>query len=140
MDNITANLDKNNFKISNGKAQITSMNINNRQYKWNLPGLLLIHAHWCGHCVSFKPKYQQLSQLLNKNGIYYPCVAIESEHITDDLQKALNFKGFPTLKYIDQFGNVEKEESNRDINTIITNVCTMSCKNNNCFESCKTYN
>jgi thiol-disulfide isomerase/thioredoxin len=138
MDNITSNLNKNNFKIVNGKAQIKSMNINGKQYKWDKPGILLIHAHWCGHCVSFKPKYQQISQLLNKNGIYYPCVAIESEEITNDLQTSLNFKGYPTMKYIDNFGNVQGDESSRDISQIIGNICTRSCKSGNCFESCKS--
>ena len=139
MDNITSNLNGNNFKVSNGKAQLTTMNIDGKQYKWNKPGMLLIHAHWCGHCVSFKPKYQEISKLLNKNGIYFPCVAIESEDITDDLQKSLNFRGFPTLKYIDSFGNVQKEESSRDINEIIGNICTLSCKNGDCFSSCKSF-
>lgn len=139
MDNITSNLNKNNFKINNGKASIESMNVNGKQYKWDKPGMLLIHAHWCGHCVRFAPKYQELSKLLNANGIFYPCVAIESEEISKDLQSALNFKGFPTLKYVDKFGNVQMDETEREINKLVGKICTKSCVNGDCFSSCKSY-
>jgi hypothetical protein len=139
MENITSNLKKDNFDISNGSARITSMNINGRKVPWNKPGMLLIHAHWCGHCVRFQPEYQKLSNLLNSNGTYYPCVAIESEEITSELQNALKFRGFPTLKYVDKFGNVRMDESERNLNKIVGNICTMACKNGNCFAACETY-
>ena len=139
MENITSNLTKDNFRISNSNATITSMNINGKKYEWNKPGMLLIHAHWCGHCVRFKPEYQRLSKLLNANGVYYPCVAVESEEITKELQDALKFRGVPTLKYVDKFGNVRMDESEREINKIVGNICTMACKNGNCFSVCESY-
>ena len=70
--------------------------------------ILLIHALWCGHCIKFHNVYEELNKKLNDNGVNTPCLAIESEELNknQELSKALNFQGFPTIKSIGADGKV----------------------------------
>ena len=47
------------------------------------PGMLLIHATWCGHCVRFLPTFNELCDHVGKD---FTCTSIESEEITDGLR------------------------------------------------------
>ena len=96
------------------------------------PGILLIHAHWCGHCQIFLPKYKQIAEILNKpNELNVPVLGIESEELNNDKLQTktkvfkLNFRGFPTIKFFDQNGVImDKEYSgSREINDILKELC-----------------
>jgi protein disulfide-isomerase A6 len=116
---ITANLTTKGFKIS-----VKEVHVNNPSGN---PGLLLIHASWCGHCKRFAPTYQSLCKKLNKNGDDFPCVAIENEELSKDggaLSEALNVGGFPTLKFFDQRGKILGDyNGGRDEANLLDTVC-----------------
>jgi len=119
IDDITLELNKNDF-IKNGNDLI----INGYSKKYNKPGMLLIWATWCGHCVRFKPSYSKLSKFLNKDNINFPTCAIESEDIDHHLGQLLNFRGFPTIKYIDQNGKILNDyNGNRDVESMLGDIC-----------------
>jgi thiol-disulfide isomerase/thioredoxin len=116
---ITANLTTKGFKISGKEVYVNNPSGN--------PGLLLIHASWCGHCKRFAPTYQSLCKKLNKNGDDFPCVAIENEELGKDggkLSDALNVGGFPTLKFFDQHGKILGDyNGGRDEGHLLDTVC-----------------
>jgi thiol-disulfide isomerase/thioredoxin len=116
--NITANLKAKDFKITKESVFIKG-NGN--------PGLLLIHASWCGHCKNFVPTYQSLCKKLNKKGDNFPCLAIESEELKQDkgtLSNALGVEGFPTLKFFDQYGKIIGDyNGNRQEKDLLATIC-----------------
>jgi len=93
----------------------------------NIPGILLIHAHWCGHCKRFLPTYQKLSQVLNTDGkMNLPVLAIESEELNDNNKvNKLNFRGFPTIKFFDQNGVIMDDDYNgdRSLKALLQEIC-----------------
>lgn len=118
ISNITSNLKANDFKITR-QGVFVQTNGN--------PGLLLIHATWCGHCKNFVPTYQSLCKKLNKNGTNFPCLAIESEQLNkdnDNLSNALGIQGYPTLKFFDQFGKIIGDyNGNRQEKHLLDTIC-----------------
>lgn len=115
---ITANLSVKHFKITQNGVYVK----NNGN-----PGMLLIHATWCGHCKNFVPTYQRLCKLLNKKQGAYPCVAIESEELKADggrLSDVLGVEGFPTIKFFDQNGKIIRDYTgNREPQSILGEIC-----------------
>jgi thiol-disulfide isomerase/thioredoxin len=115
---ITFNLTTKDFKINNGNVHVKT-NGN--------PGLLLIHASWCGHCKNFTPTYQELCRKLNKNGDSFPCLAIENEELKKDggsLSDALGVEGYPTLKFFDQHGKIVGDyNGNRQEAHLLDTIC-----------------
>ena len=102
---ITANLTIKGFKISGKEVHVNNPSGN--------PGILLIHASWCGHCKNFAPTYKSLCKQLNKKRDTFPCVAIENEELSKDggkIANALNIVGFPTLKFFDQHGKIAEDQ------------------------------
>ena len=118
--NITGNLKAKDFKITKESVFIKG-NGN--------PGLLLIHASWCGHCKNFVPTYQSLCKKLNKKGDNFPCLAIESEELKTDggkLSNALKVQGFPTIKFFDQNGKIIGDyDGGRDADAILKKICNV---------------
>lgn len=116
---ITANLTTKNFTINGKEVHVKNPSGN--------PGLLLVHASWCGHCKRFAPTYQSLCKQLNKTGDAFPCVAIENEELSKDggkLSDALSIGGFPTLKFFDQHGKIMGDyNGNRDETALLNTVC-----------------
>jgi thioredoxin-related protein len=52
-------------------------------------------------------------------------LAIESEDIDEDLASKLNFRGFPTIKYIDRDGKLIKDYTGgRDIDSMLKDICS----------------
>lgn len=89
--------------------------------KTQIPGMLLIYADWCGHCVRFKPVFNRLCDTLGND---FACTSIESEKLkhAPKLSAALNFSGFPTIKFFDSKGNIIGEypqNEPKDINKIL---------------------
>jgi thiol-disulfide isomerase/thioredoxin len=115
---ITANLTTRDFKIKNSDVFVKT-NGN--------PGILLIHAHWCGHCKNFIPTYQAMCRRLNRRGDDFPCVAIESEALDKDggkLARALGIEGYPTIKFFDQHGKIVGDyNGGRDMDTLLDSIC-----------------
>jgi thiol-disulfide isomerase/thioredoxin len=119
---ITANLKTSDFQTGGSGNVYVNKKITNGE-----PGILLIHASWCGHCKRFTPTYQGISQKLNKNRLAFPCVAIESEELKKDngqLSKALSIEGYPTIKFFDQNGKIIGDyNGGRDEKEILNNIC-----------------
>ena len=64
----------------------------------------MYYANWCGHCVAYKPEWDAIKKLLQKNGIN----TAEYEHSENkELMKREGINGFPTLKYVNQKGDTE---------------------------------
>ena len=117
---ISANLDTNDFNILPDGVYINK-NITNSK-----PSILLIHANFCSHCKRFIPTFQKLSATMNKNGPVFPCVAIEQNDISDALGKALNFQGFPTIKFVDQYGKIIGDyNGSREMSSLLTETCNV---------------
>lgn len=96
------------------------------------PGMLLIWAEWCGHCQRFKPTFTNLQRRFGKE---FPCLSIEDADLgeTDDLKRALNFRGYPTIKFFDQHGKIIGDYSgDRDEDALMKHVC-------NVFHHCMSY-
>lgn len=117
---ITANLSVNDFKITKNGVHVRTN---------NNPGILLIHASWCGHCKKFIPAYKRVCQLLNARDTTFPCLAIESEELKADggkLSNALEVEGFPTIKFFDQNGKIIGDYTgNRDPDSILKKICNV---------------
>lgn len=114
------------------KSNDFSVNSNKEVYIKNssiagTPGILLVHASWCGHCVRFKPLFKELSVRLGNN---FKCAEIENSHLegNDLLRSSLGIKYFPTLKFFDQNGKIigTYDDSNgRDLVDIMKYICDM---------------
>lgn len=117
---ITGNLTTEHFKINGSEVHVHNPHGN--------PGLLLIHASWCGHCKRFVPTFQSMCKRLNqKNGNDFPCLAIEDEALNQDdgkLASALNVAGFPTLKFFDQNGKIIGDyNGSREEGDLLNTIC-----------------
>jgi len=67
--------------------------------------LVLYYADWCPHCVSYKPEWNAIKGILNKNGIKTE----EYEHGTHKKEiEAAGVEGFPTLRYFKEGGEIEQ--------------------------------
>lgn len=107
------------FSIQGNNVYITSSKTK------KTPGILLIYAHWCSHCKHFMPTFQKLAAKL---GSSYPCVAIEHSELAENnrLSTALDFSGFPTIKFFDQSGRIIGEYSgNRSESDLLQHICKM---------------
>ena len=117
---ITANLSVDDFKITKYDVRVRTN---------NNPGILLIHASWCGHCKHFVPTYKRICQLLNAKDTTFPCLAIESEELKadgGDLSNALEVQGFPTIKFFDQNGKIIADyDGGRDADSILKKICNV---------------
>jgi thiol-disulfide isomerase/thioredoxin len=105
------------FKIQDKKVFINSNKTN------SVPGMLLIFATWCGHCHTFMPTFNEIS---NSLGSDYCCASIESEELKgqDKLTSALNFEGFPTICFFDQKGMILGQyEGNREKGAVLDTIC-----------------
>ena len=83
--------------------------------------LLIVYAHWCGHCVSFiKESGQQLINHEETNNIKF----IDGTQLNADLKNKLEITGFPTILKINNTStqtNIIKKEyiGNRSVNSLI---------------------
>lgn len=105
------------FTIKSNKAQLISPKVK------GTPGILLIFANWCSHCKKFMPTYEKIAASLGKE---YPCVAIEEAELrkNNSVSTALDFQGFPTIKFFDQNGVIIGEYSgNRSESDILQHIC-----------------
>lgn len=111
------------LKASDFQVQGNKVYINPRK-TGSVPGMILIHAFWCGHCKDFTSTFNKISDSLSVNG--FCCASIESDEFNgqDALVTALNFQGFPTICFFDQTGMIiGKYEKAREESTLLDHIC-----------------
>jgi thiol-disulfide isomerase/thioredoxin len=87
------------------------------------PGMLLIFANWCGHCQRFKPIFNELCRQLGND---FHCISIEDTQLQKNgkLTEALDFRGFPTIKFFDQSGKIISEyNGERSKPELLKHIC-----------------
>lgn len=92
------------------------------------PKLILIHAHWCGHCVRLMPNWDQMNDHLIKHNIYNKddIHKIESQEMNqlDDINKKyvieedIRADGYPTIGKLVN-GRFERYQGDRDTDSLI---------------------
>ncbi len=89
------------------------------------PGILLVHADWCGHCKRFIPVYKELADTFSKNGDRFNVFSIESAELTDkNVVQRLNVVGFPTIYFFDQNGLIMNSyNGSRDKDSLLNQIC-----------------
>lgn len=110
------------LKASDFKVQGKKVFINPNKTK-SVPGMLLIHGFFCGHCTRFMPTFNEISDNIG-NG--YTCMSIESEDLKgqDLLTSALDFQGFPTICFVNQKGMIISQyDGPRDKKAILNEIC-----------------
>ena len=104
------------FNVNNNGVYVNSRKTNGKA------GLLLIYADWCGHCQRFKPTFTEIASILGND---FPCTSIEDSELNGDkLRTALDFKGYPTIKFFDQSGKIIGEyQGDRSKGDLLKQVC-----------------
>ena len=101
------------FKVQGNNVYVTKNN--------GVPGMLLLKAEWCGHCKHFQSTFNEIADSIGSD---FGCMSIDSEEITQELTTALNFQGFPTIKFVDQKGRIIGEYSGeRTKDAILQEIC-----------------
>ena len=101
------------FKVQGNNVYVTKNNGN--------PGMLLLKAEWCHFCKQFQSTFNEIA---NSIGNDFSCMSIDSEDITQELTLALNFQGFPTIKFVDQKGKILGEyQGDRSKIAILKEIC-----------------
>ena len=79
----------------------------------------LYYADWCGHCKIFKPTWEVLKKVLDKNNIEHSEFkdGLNNKEIED-----ANVKGFPTIKITDNYGNNIDYKGDRNIDSILKEI------------------
>ena len=83
--------------------------------------LVIVYAHWCGHCVNMvKNIGEKLKSDINNTRIKY----LDGTKLSEDLKQKLEVRGFPTIIKIQNssdINNLKKKEYEgaRDVNAII---------------------
>lgn len=97
--------------------------------KTNKPVLVLIHAHWCGHCQRLMPQWNEMKNHIIENNMYSPdeIKEIESEEQDEKLRELnehymidneIRPEGYPTMgKIVD--GRFERYHGDRDTESLI---------------------
>ena len=77
--------------------------------------LVLYYANWCGACVNYKPEWNALKKILNKNGV--KTKEYEETQNKQIMEKEL-INSYPTLKIHYGSGDTKVLQS-RDINYVL---------------------
>jgi thiol-disulfide isomerase/thioredoxin len=112
------------LKSSDFKVTKNGVYVNQKVNGGN-PGMLLIFANWCGHCQRFKPTFNELCKQL---GDEFSCTSIEDSNLDDnDLKTALDFKGYPTIKFFDQNGKIigDYNKGDRSKQAMLDHICDL---------------
>jgi len=110
------NLKSNDIKLNNQNVYLKDK---------GTPGILLVHADWCGHCKHFMPQYLELSKYFGNS---FRCYAIEASHLIDSISKHMKIEYFPTIKFVDQNGKIIgtfPSDEERSVQNILKHVCNV---------------
>lgn len=87
-------------------------------------GMVAFLAGWCGHCNRFAPVYESVSENL---GTSFPMFYFDCEKYSDFASKKLKISGFPTVKYINRKGEMDKDyNQDRSQIAMIQDICKES--------------
>ena len=113
------------FNINNNGVYVNKRITNGK------PGLLLIHANWCGYCKRFKSTFEEITSILGND---FPCTSIEHSDLNNEkLRTALDFQGYPTIKFFDQHGKIIGEyKGDRSKKDLLKEIC-------NTYHHCARY-
>lgn len=78
--------------------------------------ITLYYANWCGHCKTFKPIWEKLTNIFEKNGIKYE--AFEESENKDIIEKN-GINSFPTIIIIKD-GKKEEYAGQRTMEAILS--------------------
>ena len=109
--------------------QLTEKNFVNDKINLKKPGLLLVRANWCGHCVRYMPTYEKLAKMFSDKGDFI-IAHIESEEVKKPTVGRVleNFvEGFPTLLLFDANGNIIQRYSGdrENLPDMLKKICSM---------------
>ncbi|NBP00292.1 MAG: hypothetical protein EBU90_09240 [Proteobacteria bacterium] len=105
------------FVISGNKVNISNL------VSQNTPGLLYIWASWCPHCISFIPTFNSIE---SKLGHKFIMLSIEDSELkkNPELVRALNVQGYPTIKFFDQYNEIQADYvGQRDEMSLLNSIC-----------------
>lgn len=112
-----SDLNQQHFKILNDNVYIHPNVLKGK------PGMLFIHAEWCGHCRRFMPIFHEIGSQIGND---FTCLVVESKEINDTLSHSLGVKYYPTIKFFDQAGRIigtypENEARTKD--NVLNHIC-----------------
>ena len=120
------NLKSSDFTVVNGKPILNNNTVyqpSGKKLGQHSLKMVLVMKKTCFYCVKFAPTY---SDIFNTIGKDLPVLQIESSDITPQLSQALDFKGYPTIKFFDKDGNMVGEYSgDRSKGDILNAICKM---------------
>ncbi len=105
---------KKDFIISPSK-----ISLNNKNFKKNPKSLILFYAPWCSHCKEFKKTYIDLAM---DYFLKYSFGAVNIENTkdkNDELRYSAKVEHIPTLKYVDQNGDLQDFPYTIDYDNIV---------------------
>ena len=62
----------------------------------NGPTIILFYAPWCSHCVTFKPSYEKIAEIIKDRNMSIRCAAINGS-LYPSAVKTYGIKAFPTI-------------------------------------------
>lgn len=74
-------------------------------------GLVVMYAEWCGHCKNMVTDYKSIASKAKVNSKRY-CAAVNCVQ-EKELAENLGVKGFPTIKIVDEKGNMSDYNGGR---------------------------
>jgi protein disulfide-isomerase A6 len=89
------------------------------------PGMLLIHAKWCGHCQRFMPTFNELTTQMGQE---FPLLSLEDVELKESssLTEGLGLRGYPTIKFFDQSGTIIGDyKAKREKAEILEHICNV---------------
>ena len=96
----------NDYILSNPKTQelirnsLEIENLSHDKSSYNKPSISLYFAKWCGHCVNFKPTWEQIKNELNNSNIDVNTIDCsgDSPHTSiNETPNGTQLEGFPTI-------------------------------------------
>ena len=80
--------------------------------------IVLYHAHWCPHCVTMKPVWDDFVSQCQKKNLDVNIAEVESEHI-QNVKTANDVEGFPTVKYYKSATSNTHYEGERSVSAFL---------------------
>jgi thiol-disulfide isomerase/thioredoxin len=84
-------------------------------------GFIKFYAPWCPHCTSEEMHnlWSNCAKIGNKYNFIFAAFNCEKNEDSQRMTSNIGIEGFPTIKYVDENGNMETYNGYRDIMGII---------------------